>query len=288
MLLCCFLRPPRWVHDHADSLCRTVTDLSILSDRAVLFTVPETYTPILLVKKAQILRKETGDDRYWAPLERRQKTASAMFQDIVMKPFTILFLEPMLAAITIYMSFVYGCLYLLFVAYPIVFQQGHGFNAGAGGLMFLGLFVGGLLSTITYITTFDRRYRRKVLKHAPDNVPPEARLEMTLLVAPLFAISFFWVSRGLQPFGETTSTNTLVRNSSDGRVTRMYTGRRRCVPVDCSASPFWESSCRCSTTQVPLQRVSSCGLTNTRLAPQVVDTYLFAAASALAANSEDV
>ena len=60
--------------------------------------------------------------------------------------------------------------------------------------MFLGLFVGGVLSTITYITTFDRRYRRKVIKHAPNNVPPEARLEMTLLVAPLFAISFFWVS----------------------------------------------------------------------------------------------
>jgi hypothetical protein len=92
-------------------------------------------------------------------------------------------------------SFVYGCLYLLFVAYPIVFQQGHGFNAGAGGLMFLALLIGGVLATTTYITMFDPRYKRKVVKHAPNGVPPEARLEMTLLVAPLFAISFFWVSR---------------------------------------------------------------------------------------------
>jgi hypothetical protein len=55
--------------------------------------------------------------------------------------------------------------------------------------------IGGVLATTTYITMFDPRYKRKVVKHAPNGVPPEARLEMTLLVAPLFAISFFWVSR---------------------------------------------------------------------------------------------
>jgi hypothetical protein len=37
-------------------------------------------------------------------------------------------MEPMLLAITIYMSFTYGLLYLLFEAYPIVFVEGHGFN----------------------------------------------------------------------------------------------------------------------------------------------------------------
>jgi hypothetical protein len=35
----------------------------------VLFTVPETYTPKILAQKAKRLRKETGDDRYWAPCE---------------------------------------------------------------------------------------------------------------------------------------------------------------------------------------------------------------------------
>lgn len=35
----------------------------------VLFTVPETYTPKILAHKAKRLRKETGDDRYWAPRE---------------------------------------------------------------------------------------------------------------------------------------------------------------------------------------------------------------------------
>ena len=45
-------------------------------------------------------------------------------------------------------QFVYGCLYLLFEAYPIVFIEGHGFNSGEDGLAFLPLFVGGVIGTI--------------------------------------------------------------------------------------------------------------------------------------------
>jgi MFS family permease len=33
----------------------------------IVFCVPETYAPALLVRKAKRLRKETGDDRYYAP-----------------------------------------------------------------------------------------------------------------------------------------------------------------------------------------------------------------------------
>lgn len=69
-------------------------------------------------------------------------------RNIVEKPFKILFLEPMLLAITIYMSFTYGCLYLLFEAYPIVFVEGHGFNALEDGLSFLPLFIGGVLGCV--------------------------------------------------------------------------------------------------------------------------------------------
>lgn len=33
------------------------------------FFLPETYAPVLLRKKAQKMRKETGDQRYWHPSE---------------------------------------------------------------------------------------------------------------------------------------------------------------------------------------------------------------------------
>ena len=43
-----------------------------------------------------------------------------------------------------------------------------------------------------YLVFYNPRYERYVEEYAPAQVPPEARLEVTLLAAPLFAISFFW------------------------------------------------------------------------------------------------
>jgi hypothetical protein len=61
-------------------------------------------SPVILVKKAQQKRKETGDERYYAPFEREKFTFLARVEHAVARPFKILFREPMLLAITIYMS----------------------------------------------------------------------------------------------------------------------------------------------------------------------------------------
>lgn len=121
----------------------------------IVFTLPETYAPIILVEKAKRLRKETGNQSYYAPLEKQDKVNfSKRLEHILARPFVLLFQEPMLAAITVYMSFVYGCLYVLFEAYPIVFAMGHHFNAGISGLMFLPLLLGGLTAVITVCPTW--------------------------------------------------------------------------------------------------------------------------------------
>jgi len=62
------------------------------------------HRPRLTVLAAQRKRRETGDERYYAPIERRDISISQRLQDIVEKPFKILFLEPMLIAITLYQS----------------------------------------------------------------------------------------------------------------------------------------------------------------------------------------
>ena len=70
----------------------------------VFFTVPETFRPVLLAQKAQRIRKETGDNRYYAPSEAKQITMRNRLYNILAMPFKILFLEPMLIAITVYQS----------------------------------------------------------------------------------------------------------------------------------------------------------------------------------------
>ncbi|GJE99509.1 MFS general substrate transporter [Phanerochaete sordida] len=158
----------------------------------VALTVPETYSPVLLVKMAKRVRQETGDDRYWAPLEKKSTSVQAQLRQVVGTPFVLMASEPVLIALTVYMSFVYGVVYLLFEAYPIVFTIGHGMNAGITGLMFLPIFLGGALGVLLYLLLWNPRYERLVAAHAPAPVPPEFRLEQAFWAAPAFALSFFW------------------------------------------------------------------------------------------------
>ena len=66
--------------------------------------MPETYTPVLLVRKAERMRKETGDGRYYAPMEANKLDIGQRLYKILAMPFKILFLEPMLIAIVVYQS----------------------------------------------------------------------------------------------------------------------------------------------------------------------------------------
>lgn len=49
-------------------------------------------------------RKETGDNRYYAPMERNELGLAKRLEGILARPFKVLFLEPMLLIITLYMS----------------------------------------------------------------------------------------------------------------------------------------------------------------------------------------
>ncbi|OCH89033.1 MFS general substrate transporter [Obba rivulosa] len=210
----------------------------------IVFTVPETYVPVLLVRRAQKRRKETGEERWWAPMEKQKLTFSQHMQRILARPFQVLFQEPMLIAITVYMSFVYGCVYILFEAFPIVFTEGHHFNLGISGLMFLPMLLGGTAGVIIYLLIFNPIYTRKHKLVAPNPVPPEARLDIAMWAGPMYALSFFW-------FGWTSFPSV----------------------------SYWAPLISI------LPMALSVGWIFLALINYIVDTYLFVAASALAANT---
>ncbi|KAG9051620.1 hypothetical protein FS837_000007 [Tulasnella sp. UAMH 9824] len=158
----------------------------------ILFAIPETYGPAIQTKKAARKRKETNDNRWFSELEAEDIAFIARLERILARPFKILASEPMLLAITLYMSFIYGCLYLLFVAYPIVFTIGHHLNNGESGLMFLPIFIGATAGSFAYVYYFAPMYKAKIPQYAPKTVPPEQRLIPSMYGAPVFAISFFW------------------------------------------------------------------------------------------------
>ncbi|KAK4192237.1 major facilitator superfamily domain-containing protein [Podospora australis] len=111
----------------------------------MVFFVRETYQPALAKAKAARLRKETGDERWWCRYEERISTWELLKINLS-RPFVLAVTEPILWFFNIWISVIYGILYLCFVAYPIVFTQHRGWSVSLSGLAFLGIGAGTLLA----------------------------------------------------------------------------------------------------------------------------------------------
>lgn len=78
-------------------------------------TLPETYAPILLAKRAKKLRKSSeANTALYAEHERQDWSIMGVLRRSLFRPFTMLANEPILLLVTIYMSVIYGILYALF------------------------------------------------------------------------------------------------------------------------------------------------------------------------------
>ncbi|KIV95933.1 hypothetical protein, variant 1 [Exophiala mesophila] len=154
------------------------------------FFLKESYPPVVLVGKAAELRRRTKN---WG-IHAKQEEVEVDFRELITKnfsrPIRLLITEPIILAITIYMSFIYGLLYLFLTAYPLVFQGVHHFRPGVSGLPFFGMVVG-IFIVAGYIIFTSRQYNKKL--EANGGIPiPEWRLPPVIVGGVLFAIGLFW------------------------------------------------------------------------------------------------
>ncbi|RAH55616.1 MFS transporter [Aspergillus piperis CBS 112811] len=159
------------------------------------FFVPETYHPVLLRRKAQQLRKETGDDRWIAPIEMMDRSVAQTVLRSIYRPLLLLTLEPMCLNLCIFSAILLGILYLFFGAFQLVFESVYGFELWQRGLCFLGLFVG-MLFAIFSDPFWRRNYTRLELKHQEavgrsDDFQPEWRLPPAIAGGPLVTVGLF-------------------------------------------------------------------------------------------------
>lgn len=155
-----------------------------------LIFLEETYPPVILIEKAADLRRRTKN---WG-IHAKQEEIEVDFKELVQKnfsrPLRLLFTEPIILLLSIYMSFIYGILYLFLTAYPLVFVGVHGFSLGVGGLAFFGMIIGQIIAGFTVILS-QPWYNRKLT--ANNGIPiPEWRLPNVMAGGVAFAIGIFW------------------------------------------------------------------------------------------------
>ncbi|KAL8793481.1 MAG: hypothetical protein Q9195_003964 [Heterodermia aff. obscurata] len=150
----------------------------------------ETYPPVVLVEKASELRRRTSNWGIHAKQEEIEVDLRELITKNFSRPLRLLFTEPIVLLLSIYMAFIYGLLYLFFTAYPIVFQRIHGMNPGVGGLPFFGQVLGMLLAGV-YIALTQPSYNKKL--EANNGIPvPEWRLPPVIVGGVTFALGIFW------------------------------------------------------------------------------------------------
>ncbi len=75
--------------------------------------LPETYAPVILLKKVERLRKEDpiSNKHLYAEHEKQDWSVRGVLNRTLLRPFKMLAMEPILVLVTIYLSIVYGLLY---------------------------------------------------------------------------------------------------------------------------------------------------------------------------------
>lgn len=84
--------------------------------------MPETYAPVILKKRAQKIRKETGNSSIISPLELESRDIRQMAIVTISRPFRMIFYESVVSLTSLYLALAYAIFYLYFEAYPIIFQ----------------------------------------------------------------------------------------------------------------------------------------------------------------------
>ena len=153
--------------------------------------IPETYSPVLLRKRAQQLSKETGKVyKSQGDVDQGPMSFGHVFKTSLSRPWILLFREPIVLLLSIYMAIIYGTLYMLFSAFPIVYQQNRGWTPGIGGLAFLGVMVG-MIGAVAYSAWDSKRYA-KISDKYKGFAPPEARLPMCMVGGLAVPVGLFW------------------------------------------------------------------------------------------------
>ncbi|XXG99865.1 hypothetical protein Hte_006206 [Hypoxylon texense] len=157
-----------------------------LSLAAILF-LRETNATILLQRKTERLRKETGNTKLTSKLALKLTPGELLTRSIV-RPAKMIIFSPVTLLLSMYGGLLFGLIFLLFTTFPSVFESQYSFSPSIAGLAYLGLGIGMICGLIGFSLLSD-----KLLGQAGGGTvaKPEKRLILMKWFAPVTPIGCF-------------------------------------------------------------------------------------------------
>lgn len=165
---------------------------------AVILTLPETFTPIILKWKAGHLRRFTQDIRYAGAIEVRAESFISRLGTSLYRPFLLTFSEPIVILVALYMTVIYIILFTFLDGYDYIYGEIHHTSEGVTGLCFLGIAIG--LCVVSPIVPLIYSWAKKEIGTQTakgienPRLPPEFRLWYAMLGGSIcIPVSLFWM-----------------------------------------------------------------------------------------------
>ncbi|EQB52803.1 major facilitator superfamily transporter [Colletotrichum gloeosporioides Cg-14] len=164
----------------------------------VLFFMPETYAPVLLHWKASQWRRVTGDRRFTSEHELMGTSFMHRLKLSMSRPFLML-TEPIIIAMTLYITVLYIILFTFFVGWPYIFEKTYAIPQGLSNIIFVAMFLGMQLTYVLVPFIYKKTTRAVTHSNSPEaakhlRFSPELRLWFAMLgTAPAIPISLFWM-----------------------------------------------------------------------------------------------
>ena len=155
----------------------------------------ESYAYIILKRKTDRLRKETGNPHLRSALDTG-KDPKELFRFSIIRPLKMLFLSPIVFMMSLYMATIYGYLYLMLTTYPRVFQVQYGFSNGSVGLTYLGTGIGSFFGLALCGAVSDRLVVTLTKRNGGTAIP-EYRLPtmfLGVLIVPIGLFLYGWTA----------------------------------------------------------------------------------------------
>ncbi|KAL7955563.1 major facilitator superfamily domain-containing protein [Trichoderma compactum] len=155
----------------------------------------ETYKKKILERdnkdktKEKLLSRKTMPSLSWSAVHK-------WVSESLVRPMQLLFTEPIVLFLSLYIGFDFAVLYAFFASLPLVFQKTYGFNSHQNGLVFISLGIGTLIATMTNVLCDRFIYQKKAIEARErgdmGHLPPEQRLYPALMGSLGVAVGLFW------------------------------------------------------------------------------------------------
>jgi MFS family permease len=149
----------------------------------------ESYGPVILGRKTKRLRRETGNLNLRSALDDGTDPKE-VFKISIFRPLKMLFFNPIVFLMSLYMATVYGYLYVMFTTFPRVFEGQYSFSNASVGLTYLGVGVGSFFGLV-FCGAISDRLVKSLTKRNGGAPKPEYRLPAMLIGAFIVPIGLF-------------------------------------------------------------------------------------------------